>query len=213
MQIFWHGLTCVRIEAEHGDREATLVTDPYDSSSGLRFPRTLAPSVVALSHQDAERFPLDAFTSKPFLIAEPGEYEVNGIFAYSMPLKHAEGEKSQALMYRFEIEGMTVGFLGGMRRALNEEEVNRLGSIDILLIPVGGGEFATAKQAAETITAVEPRIVIPLAHQVEGLKKELGTADAFCKELVCKRENANKLKISKKDLPAEDLMVMVLERA
>ncbi len=213
MQIFWHGLTCVRIEAEHGDREATLVTDPYDSSTGLRFPRTLTPNVVALSHQDTKRFPSDAFTNAPFTISEPGEYEVHGIFAYAMPLKHEPGEQPHGLMYRFEIEGMTVGFLGAMHRALTEEESNALGSIDILLIPVGGGEYATAKQAAETITAIEPRIVIPLAHHVEGLKQELGSADAFCKQLVCKRQDANKLKISKKDLPADDMLVTVLERA
>lgn len=213
MQIFWHGLTCVRIEAEHGDREATLVTDPYDSSTGLRFPRTLAPNVVALSHQDVKRFPLDAFTNEPFLISEPGEYEVHGIFAYSIPLKHETNEQPHGLMYRFEIEGTTVGFLGGMRRALTEEETNKLGSIDILLLPVGGGTYATPKQAAETIRAIEPRIVVPLAYNVDGLKQELGAVDAFCKEMTCKRENANKLKLAKKDLPAEDLVVMVLERA
>lgn len=214
MQIFWHGLTCVRIEAEHGDREATLVTDPYDSSSGLRFPRTLNPNVVALSHQDAKRFPLDVFTNQPFVISEPGEYEISGIFDYAMPFPIALGEPPAGLMHRFEIEGVAIGFLGSLRRALSEEEANKLGSIDILLVPVGGGsDFATPKQAAETITAIEPRIVIPLAHRVEGLTKELGTAEAFCKALNCKRENAAKLKIAKKDLPADELSVVVLERA
>ena len=52
---------------------------------------------------------------------------------------------------------------------------------------------------------IEPRIVIPLYHHIEGLKNELGTADAFCKELgVCQRQDGNRLKIAKKDLPAED---------
>ena len=82
MQIFWHGNTCVRIEAEHGDQKATLVTDPYGSETGLRFPRTLAPDVVALSHEDPKRFPDDAFTNTPFLINHPGEYEANGLFVF-----------------------------------------------------------------------------------------------------------------------------------
>jgi hypothetical protein len=66
----------------------------------------------------------------------------------------------------------------------------------------------------ETIQAIEPRVVVPLMHHVEGVKQKLGTADAFCKELgVCRRENVNKFKIARKDLPTEDLLVAVLERA
>lgn len=213
MQIFWHGLSCVRIEASHGDRDATLVTDPYGSDSGLRFPRTLAPDVVALSHQDGDKYPLDGFTNQPFVINLPGEYEVQGMFAYAIPFADAGEKGKRGIMYRFEVEGISIGFLGSLHRVLTEEEVAALGTIDILLIPVGGGGLATAKQAVETISLVEPRMVIPLAHHVEGLKEKLGTADAFCKELVCKRQDMNKLKISKKDLPADEVVVTVLERA
>jgi hypothetical protein len=61
---------------------------------------------------------------------------------------------------------------------------------------------------------VEPRLVVPLEHHVEGVKASLTTADAFCRELgVCKRQDANKLKLSKKDLPAEEMVITVLERA
>lgn len=214
MQIFWHGLNCVRIESTSGDREAVLLTDPYDSETGLRFPRTLEPNVVALSHGDGKRVPADAFKTEPFVIADPGEYEVSGIFVYSIPLSNPEGKPSSDLIFRFEIEGMSVGFLGGLNRPLTEEELGKLENIDILLLPVGGGDKLSAKQAAETIQSIEPRVVVPLYHHVEGLKQKLGTADAFCKELgVCKRQDANKLKIAKKDLPAEDLLVAVLERA
>lgn len=212
MHIFWHGLTCIRIEAAHGDKEATLVTDPYDSDTGLRFPRTLAPDVVALSHQDRKRFSLDGFTNTPFVIADPGEYEASGIFSYVHALPN--GAEGHGLMYRFELEGISLGFLGTVNRVLTEEELGKLDNIDILLLPVGGGNALSAKQAAEIIQVVEPRMVVPLNYHVEGLKEKLGTVDAFCKELgVSKRENLNKLKISKKDLPAEDLVVTVLERA
>ncbi|MCE9586510.1 MBL fold metallo-hydrolase [Candidatus Uhrbacteria bacterium] len=213
MQIFWHGFSCIRIEATHGDQQASLVTDPYSNETGLRFPRTLAPDVVALTHQDDKRFPTDAFTNEPFIIRTPGEYEVNGIFAYAIALRSPEDKYPFNLMYRFQVEGMSIGFLGGLNRALTDEEVASLGSIDILLLPVGGGDLLSAKQAVDIIKAVEPRMVIPLAYHTEGIKEKLGSADAFCKELVCKREDGNKLKISKKDLPADELVVTVLERA
>jgi len=213
MQIFWHGFTCVRIEATHGDKQSTLITDPYDSSRGLRFPRTLHPDIVALSKDATKDFKLDAFTNKPFIISTPGEFEVQGIFVYGIPTTKQDEKDHGTIIYRFEAENISIGFIGEMHRALTEEEIERLGNIDILFLPVGGGTYMTTKQAVDTISRVEPRMVIPLAHHVKGIKEKLGTADSFCKELVCKREDGNKLKIKKKDLPADELVVTVLERA
>ncbi len=214
MQIFWHGLTSVRIESQHGDQTAMLVTDPFETeTAGIKFPRSLSPTLVALSHQRKERFPLNVFETKPFVIADPGEFEVNGVFAYAIPLTDATHPWPHTLLYRFEIEGMSVGFLGGADRALTDDELGKLENIDILLLPIGGDDRLSAKQAIETISAIEPRVVVPLYHHVEGLKKVLGTADAFCKELgVCQRQDTNRLKIARKDLPSEDLLVAVLEK-
>jgi hypothetical protein len=89
-----------------------------------------------------------------------------------------------------------------------------LENIDILLLPVGGGDRIKPKQAVEIMNMIEPRVVIPLYHHIEGLKNELGSAELFCKELgVCRRQDGNKLKIAKKDLPVDDVLIAVLERA
>ncbi len=214
MQLFWHGLSCVRIEAEHGDQKATLITDPYDSETGLRFPRTLEPDVIVLSHQNKKQFNLEPFEKKPFVIADPGEYEVNGLFVFGEAIKGEKGADPHVVAYRFQMEGMSIAFLGGLDRMLTEEEAGKLENIDILLLPVGGGDRIKPKQAVEIMNMIEPRIVVPLYHHIDGLKHELGTADAFCKELgVCQRQDGNKLKILKKDLPAEDVVIHVLERA
>ena len=136
------------------------------------------------------------------------------MFVFGMPLRGEGQAWPYHMVYRFEVEGMSVGFLGGLHRPLNDDESGQLENIDILLLPVGGGDKINAKQAIETINVIEPRVVVPLYHRLDGLKRELGTADAFCKEIgVCKRQDANRLKISKKDLPAEDVLVTVLERA
>lgn len=204
----------MRIESQHGDQQATLITDPFEADLGLKFPRSLSPSVVALSHQQRERFPLNVFENKPFVMADPGEFEVDGVFAYVIPLADEQHPYPHTLMYRFEIEGMSVGFLGGADRSLTDAELGKLEDIDILLLPVGGDDRLSAKQAIETISAIEPRVVVPLYHHIEGVKKILGTADAFCNELgVCQRQDANRLKIARKDLPSEDLLVAVLEQA
>ncbi len=214
MQLFWHGMSSIRIEGKTGETEATLLTDPYPNESGLRFPRTIEADMLVLSHQDRDRFNIESVLGKPFIVSDPGEYEVKGLFASGIQDPTAEKDELRPLIYRLNIEGMSLAFLGQMKRALTAFELEELGDIDILLIPVGGGSVMDAKTAAEMITLIEPRMVIPIHYAIEGMKEELGTVDAFIKLLgATKRQDANKLKISKKDLPVDDMLVTVLERA
>lgn len=215
MQLYWHGYSSVRIEAKSGDTEVTLLTDPYENEGSLRFPKTVTPDVLVLSHQDTSKFNLEAIENKPFIITDPGEYEIKGAFVQGVQDLAADpvGLK-RPVLYRFVVEGMTIGFLGKLNRELTDIEVELLGDIDILLLPVGGGEVMTSKIASKVIRVIEPRMVIPLYFDIPGIKTELETADAFCQSLgVCTRQDSNKLKISRKDLPQDELVVTVLEKA
>lgn len=214
MQLFWHGLSSIRIDAKQGETEATLLTDPYPNESGLRFPRTIEPDVLVLSHQDMSRFNMEGAMGTPFTIHDPGEYEVKGIAVNGIQDPTADKSELRPVVYRFVAEGISIAFLGQLKRQLTSYELEQLGDIDILLVPVGGGDVLDSKAAVETITSVEPRIVVPLYYDVPGVKEKLTTVDAFCKQMgVCKRQDANKLKITKKDLPADDMLIVVLERA
>ena len=71
-----------------------------------------------------------------------------------------------------------------------------------------------AETASDVISEIEPRIVVPLHYDLPGIKAKLGTVDAFCKRLgSCQKEHMNRLKIQKKDLPADAMLVAVIERA
>ena len=204
----------MRIEAKQSDTDVTLLTDPYDNETGLRFPRTVEPDVLVLSHQDRKKFNLDGAGGSPFIISDPGEYEVKGMFVHGVQDSAADKTEKRPVVFRFTCEGISLAFLGQLKRALTNAEVEQLGDIDILMLPVGGGSVMDAKTAAEVITTVEPRIVIPLCTALPGLKEEFGTIDAFMKQLgATKRQDAAKLKIAKKDLPADDMVITVLERA
>ncbi len=214
MQIYWHGYSSVRIESKNGEKASVLVTDPFENESAIRFPRTLDPDVIILGHQDQKRFSLDGLGNNPFLIADPGEYEVKGVFVNGIQDQKAGEGAERPVLYRIFSEGMSVAFLGQLHRKPTDMELEGLGNIDILLLPVGGGDAFDAEMAADVISLVEPRVVIPLNYAIPGLKAKLGTVDQFCKHLgVCKREDMTKFKIQKKDLPPEDMLVAVLERA
>lgn len=215
MQIYWHGYSTVRIEAKSVDKDATILTDPFANEASLRMPRTVEADILLLSHQDRKRFSMENIQGAPFTISDPGEYEIKDVFIQGIQDRSVEsGEKVRPLIYRIAAEGINIAFLGQLKRKLTDYEVEELDDIDILLLPVGGGDVMDSKLASDTISTIEPRIVVPLHYDLPGIKTKLANVDAFCKALgVCKRQDANKLKVSKKDLPTEDMVVTVLERA
>ncbi|MFA5130090.1 MAG: MBL fold metallo-hydrolase [Patescibacteria group bacterium] len=211
MQLFWHGYSSVRIESKNGDKACTLITDPFENEAAIRFPRTTEPDVIALSKEDRKQFNLEGPGGSPFVISSPGEYEVKGVFINGIqdPAQH-DGN----IMYRIVTEGISIAFFGQIKREPTDDELERLENIDILLLPVGGGESISASTAAEIISEIEPRIVVPIYFELPGLKTKLGSVDAFCKQMgACQRENMNRLKVQKKDLPADTVLVAVLDRA
>jgi L-ascorbate metabolism protein UlaG (beta-lactamase superfamily) len=213
MTISWHGISCFEITSKTADGEVTLVIDPYDSATGLRFPRTLSANIVAVSHDAEDANHTTAVQGNPFVIDMPGEYEVRGMFVYALLAPLQSGMRDHRI-FRIEQEGMRVAHLGALNRVLTDDELQQLNNIDILMIPVGGGRVLTAKQAIEVIGQLEPRVVIPMTHALHGVKESFGSVDAFCKELgVCRREEATKYKVSRKDLPEEDLLILTLQRA
>ena len=213
MQLYWNGYSSVRIEAKVGDKEVTLLTDPYENESALRFPKTVQPDILVLSHQDRSHFNLEPVQGEPFTVSDPGEYEVKGLFVQGFQDMAADTGLKRPVLYRFVVEGMSIAFLGQLKRNLTDKEIELLGDVDLLLLPVGGGDVMDPKTAGKLLSVIEPRMAIPLHFDIPGIKTKLESADAFCKALgACKRQDANKLKITKKDLPQDELVVTVLER-
>ena len=221
MIITWHGFSCFKIQTKNQDREVTIVTDPFDSSGGIKMPRNMAADVVAISHKHAMHSNTADVASlngakKPFIIDIPGEYEVGGTFIYGIKSVHDEKEgkeRGSNIVYRFETEGISVVHLGDLGRAISPEEKEKLENIYILMVPVGGGTTLSLKAMVEIVGELEPRIVIPMHYKLPEIKTPLEPVEKFLRELgVGKREAENKLKISKKDLPIDDMRVVVLDR-
>lgn len=216
MIINWFGQSCFKIQGQ----DSTLVTDPFDNSFGLKVPR-LAADIVTVSHDFNDANNIDTIKgtgeNQPFIIKTPGEYEIKNIFVYGIPTYHNEPggkEKSPSLLYLIEIDQIKIAHLGNLDHVLSNGEVEKLEGADILMIPVGGNTVLSAKQATELISQLEPRIVIPMNYQIPGLKlkNKIDGINSFCKEFgVCPTEEINKFKVTKKDLPQEDLKVVILQ--
>jgi len=155
--------------------------------------------------------------ANPFIITDVGEYEIRDVLVTGIASSHDSSggsERGSNIIYRLEIDDVSIAHLGDLGHPLENGQLQKLEGVDILLIPVGGVYTIDGKTAVQIINQIEPRLIIPMHYKIPGLKlngKMVDGLEGFCKEIgICPKEPTNKLKISKKDLPQEDMQVVVL---
>ena len=220
MQITWHGFSCFRIQETLGGHEVSVVIDPFEPQDGMKLPRNLAADVVISSHDHSRHNNVGAVAApdgngKPFVITGPGEYEVKDAFVTGVPTYHdlVEGkEKGTNTMFYVTIGDIHIVHLGDLKHPLEERHMEEFHEIDVLFVPVGGDGVLTGKQAAEVVSQLEPRIIIPMHYRVGSAGGGLDPVDGFLKAMALgKPEAIPKLKLSGKDLPQEETKVILLE--
>ncbi len=212
MIITWLGHSCFKLQDKIGADGVTLITDPYSKETGLKLP-SLEADLVTVSHDHNDHNNVSAVKENPRVISCAGEYDVKGVFVEGIDSFHDEtkgGKRGGNIIYRIEIDDISVAHLGDLAHTLDNTELEKLVGIDILLIPVGGNYTLDAKKAVEVISQIEPRIVIPMHYRHPDLKIELDDLEKFIKELGVVPTHEEKLKISKKDLPAEEMELVIL---
>ena len=198
MEIRYLGHSSFRIRSQEG----TIITDPYGSETGLKLPKIKA-DIVTVSHKHSNHNCSDLVADQPFVIHAPGEYEIQDISVFGIPSSH----KNIIYLIEAEGEGIKLCHLGNLNNQLEKETLNKVNSPDILFIPVGGSDTIGPKEAIKVIRQIEPKIVIPMHYQDEGL----GVKE-FLKALDIKATPIPKLIVKKADLIFEGEKVVVLER-
>ncbi|MDP9366113.1 MAG: MBL fold metallo-hydrolase [Chloroflexota bacterium] len=177
----WFGHNCFRIRA----REATVLTDPVGRVTGYPLPKQTA-DVVTLSHDHPGHANLDAVKQPYALLQGPGEYEVHDAFVTGIRTYHDEAkgaERGYNTVYLIELENLVVCHLGDLGHPLTEEQAETMANVDVLLVPVGGGDVLDPAKAAEIVAQLEPKLVIPMQYATAQGDKQLGGLEPFCKEL------------------------------
>ncbi len=214
MDITWYGLSCFRIR-EGG---VTVVCDPFDKSIGLQLPK-LRADIVTVSHDRPGHSAVERVTGDPKVLRGPGEYEVKNVFITGATTYHREksGETVRNVIFFFDFGDLTVGHLGDLGELPTQAEIEELnvGDVDVLMVPVGGGEVLDPTRAVEVIGMFEPRLVVPMHYYLPGISaawaENLEPVDRFLRELgVSAPEPQDMLKISKSSLPEEtDVAILV----
>ncbi|OGI14869.1 MAG: hypothetical protein A2878_03065 [Candidatus Moranbacteria bacterium RIFCSPHIGHO2_01_FULL_54_31] len=217
MNIQYYGDFCFKISTKPAGRateDIVIWTDPLQKGAGLRSPQGQV-DLIFLSHSKREEMK-DVLKEETVVFDAPGEYAAKGVAALGF-LTYRDTEEGKArgqnTVFIFESEGIHLCYLGALGHDITPELLDKLSGVDIVFIPVGGGDTTSAKLAAELVRKIEPSIVIPMHYKIPGLTLSLETEKAFCDALGnCPAQALPKLNIKQKDLEGKKMEVVILER-
>lgn len=206
-EIRWYGHTSFRIKG----KEATIITDPVDRSTGFGMGKQSADIVTISGDEQGQN--LNAIRPEFQVINGPGEYEMHDVFvtgARTFQDNENGARKGYNTTYLIEVEGLKIAHLGNIGHNLSEAQAETLEDIDVLLVPAGGEDGLTYDIAAEIVTSLTPKIVIPMRFATATGDKSLGDVQAFSKKLgVESVETDEKLVIKTSDL-TDTMRIVIL---
>ena len=201
-------------------KTAVVVTDPFDSETvGIKFPSTEA-DIVTISHKHSDHDAVGKISGQPKIVEGPGEYEIKevSIIGYQSFHDNKNGsERGKNTVYAFETEGLRIVHLGDLGHLLSDDLIGEIGSVDILMVPVGGTFTLSPKEAAEIANKIDPYYIIPMHYKIPGMNENnfagLEEKEVFLKEIGKTVEVMPKFSIKKSDIiEDQSAKVIVLER-
>jgi L-ascorbate metabolism protein UlaG (beta-lactamase superfamily) len=186
MKINWCGDSCFEINCTSKDRENILtVVDPKEDKKNNK------ADIVLQTHSKENGFK----TGDQFVISSCGEYERKGVFIQGI----MSFQDDSNIIYTLEVEDVRICHLGYYKKdTLNEEQIEEIGNIDILMIPIDGNKTINHSEAVKIISLIQPSIIIPMCYKKESLDhflKAIGEKDI---------EPKDKLSIQKKNITSSD---------
>jgi L-ascorbate metabolism protein UlaG (beta-lactamase superfamily) len=214
MEITWYGHSCFRLTERN---YATVVTDPFDHKSIGYDALKLKSDIVTVSHDAPGHNNTDAVKGASHVIDGAGEFEIGGVFITGVQTDGGSSGKKKNqngirnTIYVFDYDGITVAHLGDLKQTPTQSEIESLGTINVALVPVGGGGGLNAAKAAEVISLIEPNLVVPMHYSTPVVKVPLDSLNKFIKEMgLSKPEIQQSLKVTRSGLP-DEAHVVVLE--
>ncbi len=159
MKITWHGHSCFTIETAQGSVTVDPFQDNYVPGCGVIRP---VSDAVFCSHGHGDHHGVEAVQ----LTGKPCGVTVETISTWHDEVQGAK--RGDNLVHIFSAEGMSVVHLGDLGCGLTEEQITKLSSTDVLLVPVGGFYTIDAAQAMQIVKQISPRVIIPMHYRGEG---------------------------------------------
>lgn len=207
MELTYHGGNCVEIAV----KKETIIIDGAITQLGLKNPT--AKDAVYMATQKE----FNPSKGEGLHIDGPGEYEVRGVSVKGIAsVRMIElNDDKKATIYRLVVDGISLVIVGHVRVPLTEEELEKIGVVDIAIVPVGGNGYTLdSHQATKVVKQLEPKVVIPThyADKVINYEVEQNPVDEFIKEMGAEHEKVTSYKLKNGVLPPS-LTVVEIERS
>jgi L-ascorbate metabolism protein UlaG (beta-lactamase superfamily) len=210
------GHSCFRLRG----RDGIVICDPYSRSIGLDLGRPSA-HIVTVSHNHPDHnyvAGVKPMRERVFVIDGPGEYEVSGVLITGVRTAHDNSkgaERGFNTVFVIHLDDVVFCHLGDLGHELTQGQLEEIGNVDVLFVPVGGGETIGPAEATNVISQIEPKIVVPMHYATAQLsfEYELAPIEKFAHERGLKEINfEEKLTVTATNLPpeGEDTRVVIL---
>lgn len=211
MKIKWLGHSCFKIASKSGIR---ILTDPFDDNVGYKIPSVEA-DIVTVSHGHYDHNFTDCVNGDFEIVNKVGNFNIKDIPITGVHTYHddVEGAKrGDNIVYTFQIDGLKICHLGDLGHMLSSAQIEMIGKVDVLLIPVGGNFTIDALMAVDVVNQLKPSIVIPMHYKTPALRLNLDTADKFIEAMGnVERLNSQVMEISLDKLNTNETKVYILK--
>ena len=180
MKVQWFGQSAFLLVSDSGLR---VITDPYDPVIGYGEINEEA-DVVTMSHEHRDHNYIQGLKGNPVVLKGAGTRETNGIEFRGIATSHDKNqgkERGNNTIFCFAVDGVRVCHLGDLGHVLAKPEIEAIGRVDLLLVPVGGFYTIDDSEANRILAALNPRFAIPMHYRTEISGQKLATADNFLK--------------------------------
>jgi L-ascorbate metabolism protein UlaG (beta-lactamase superfamily) len=201
VDITWLGHSCFRIKGN----QAVIITDPVPAETGYTLGKQTA-NIVTVSHPHPSHSWVEGVGGDPKVVKGPGEYEISGVLIIGVSTFHdaVKGHsRGKNTMYLMDIDGVAVCHTGDLGHVPSDDQIEEMGNVDVLMLPVGGASTINATLATEVVRKMEPKVVIPMHYKTEKTTRELDGVDLFLKEMGQSGiEPRNRVSVTRSNLPA-----------
>jgi len=208
MKITWLGHAAFLLETE----DLKILTDPYDSKIGYG-PITEAVDIVTVSHDHFDHNHTRGLKGNPEIVKGSGTHRVKGITVTGIDTYHDSKRGTQRgdnVIFVIEAEGLRLCHAGDIGHTLGADQVQALGRVDVLLLPVGGTYTVDGKEATRIMEDLDPKLVIPMHFKTPVLDFPITDVEPFLKDKKnVKRQTASHAEVTRETLPKEREIVVL----
>jgi len=213
MKVKWLGHAAFLITADNGTK---IITDPYSDYPGINYkPIKEAADIVLASHQHGDHFG-GKVKGNPEVLTKAGRKVVKGIEIEGLDTYHDTSKGSERgtnVVFSFTVDGVRLCHLGDLGHELSQSEIDGIGEVDVLLIPVGGLYTIDHAVASDICQKIKPGIVVPMHYKNDKLEFPINGVDKFLEgKSPVKRPDSSEVEVKQGLLP-EATEIIVLKPA